>query len=221
MAKQIKLNAQTRSQLGRNAVKKIKSAGFVPAVIYGKNESPVSLQVSSREIEDLLNHATGENVLVELEIGGDGKSQNRLALIQEVQHHPVRRNVLHVDFHAVNANEALHTHVPIEVRGEPTGVKNRGGLLEVHLHSLEVECLPKDLPEIIVVDVSSLDVGQAIHLSQIQLPEGVVARGNPELTVLQVSAPKTETAAGASGAPAQPEVLKEKKPAAAAAPAKK
>jgi large subunit ribosomal protein L25 len=219
MAKQIKLNVQPRSQQGRNAVKKIKSAGFVPAVIYGKRETPVSLQVSAREIEDLLNHATGENVLVELEMGGEG--QSRLALIQEVQHHPVRRNVLHVDFHAVNPNEALHAHVPIEVRGEAAGVKNRGGLLELNLHSLEVECLPKDLPECIVVDVSPLDLGQAIHISDLQLPAGVVARGNPELTVLHVSAPKTESGSqSAAGAATQPEVLKEKKPA-SAAPAKK
>ena len=213
MAKQIKLNVQTRSETGRNAVKKIKGAGFVPAVIYGKRETPVNLQVSAREIEDLLNHATGENVLVELEMGGAG--QSRLALIQEVQHHPVRRNVLHVDFHAVNPNEVLHAHVPIEVRGEPNGVKNRGGLLEVSLHSLEVECLPKDLPECIVVDVSALDLGEAVHISQLQLPAGVVARGNPELTVLHVSAPKTDSGAEAGG-PTQPEVLKEKKPAAAA-----
>jgi large subunit ribosomal protein L25 len=215
MAKQIKLNVQTRVQSGRNAVKKIKAEGFVPAVIYGKQDKPLSLQVSARDIENVLSHATGENVLVELEIADGAQVSQRLALIQEVQHHAVRRNVLHVDFHAVNANEPLHAQVPINVFGESTGVKNRGGLLEINLHSLEVECLPKDLPENIVVDISALDLGQSIHIADLQLPSGVVARGSSELTVLHISAPKSD-AGGEGGGASQPEVIKEKKAAAAA-----
>src|SRR3954452_13542786 len=103
MAKQVKLAAQTRSETGRTAVKKIKSQGFVPAVIYSHHTAPVSLKVTERDINTLLAHAVGEHVLVDLEIaGGEG---NQMALIQEVQHHPVTQRILHVDFHGVSANE--------------------------------------------------------------------------------------------------------------------
>ncbi|MHA3770200.1 50S ribosomal protein L25 [Verrucomicrobiota bacterium sgz303538] len=211
MAKQLKLAAQVRTSAGRSAVKKIKQQGLVPAVIYGAKQQPENLQVNAREIQNLLSHATGEHLLVELEIAG-GQGGNRLALIQEVQHHPLRGDVLHVDFHAVSADEKIHAEVPVEAVGEPNGVKNYGGILEIALHSLEVECLPKDLPEIIRVDVSNLNVNEAIHVRELQLPAGVSIRGDQDLTVVRVAPPTvSEAEAPAGGAAAQPEVIKEKK----------
>ena len=219
MAKQIKLNVQTRAQAGRIAVNKIKRQGFVPAVIYGGKDQPVNLQVSAREIHNLLSHAVGEHVLVELEIAGAGEVQNRLALIQQVQHHPVRGDVLHVDFHAVSADEKIHAAIPVEPIGEAHGVKNFGGILEIAMHTLEVECLPRDLPEIIRVDVSALGVGEAIHVKDIQLPAGVTTRADGEQSVVRVAAPAVEVEAPAAVEIAQPEVIKEKKE--EAAPEKK
>jgi large subunit ribosomal protein L25 len=227
MAKQQKLTAQKRETAGRSAVNKIKQQGLVPAVIYGAKEEPMKLSISAREIGTLLSRATSEHVLVDLEIADGGVKSSRLALIQEVQHHPLRRNVLHVDFHAVRADEKLHAEIPVEPTGEADGVKNFGGILEINLHSVEVECLPKDLPEIIIIDVSRLGVGDAIHIKDLQLPEGVTVRGDGELTVVRVAAPtvEIEPAAAATVAAAGPEVIKEKKedaaPAKAAAPAKK
>jgi large subunit ribosomal protein L25 len=215
MAKQIKLTAQARSQAGRNAVKKIKSQGLIPAVIYGGAERPQNLQVVAREMSRVLSQSTGEHFLVDLQVADGGQVSSRLALVQEVQHHPVRGDVVHVDFHAVDANKALHAEVSIEVLGEASGVKNQGGLLELNLHAIEVECLPKDLPEVIQVDVAALSVGDAIHIRDLALPAGVVARGNPDLTVVHVAAPKVESES-AAGAPTEPEVLKEKKQEAAA-----
>jgi large subunit ribosomal protein L25 len=158
----------------------------------------------------VLSQSTGEHFLVELQVADGAQVSSRLALVQEVQHHPVRGDVVHVDFQAVDANKALHSEVSIETVGEASGVKNQGGLLELSLHSIEVECLPKDLPEVITIDVSGLSVGDAIHIRDLALPAGVVARGNPDLTVVHVAAPKVESEA-AAGAPTQPEVLKEKK----------
>ncbi len=211
MAKQIKLSAQTRTQIGRTAVKKIKSQGLVPAVIYGGKDQPQPLQLVGREINRVLSHAVGEHVLVELEISDNSAITNRLALIKEVQHGAVSREILHVDFHAVNANEVLHAEVPVETTGEADGVKNNGGVLEINLHSLEVECLPKDLPEMITIDVTALKVGDAIHVQDLQLPAGVTVRANPELTVVHIAAPKVEVEPAAGEATPQPEVLKEKK----------
>ena len=217
MAKQLKLSAQTRSVVGRTAVKKIKAQGLVPATIYGGHDQPVNLSLNKREISTLLAHATSEHVLVDLEIVDGTAKSSRLALIQEVQHHPLRRDVLHVDFHAVRADEKLHAEIPVEPFGEPAGVKNFGGILEIALHSLSIECLPKDLPDLIRIDVSGLGVGEAIHVKDIALPEGVTAHADGDLTVVRVAAPKVEVEPAPGAAAAGPEVIKEKKDDAAAA----
>jgi len=219
MAKQQKLAAQTRLSVGRSAVNKIKEQGLIPAVVYGGKDKPVSLSINAREISTILAHATSEHFLVDLEINDGGATTSRLALVQEVQHHPIKGDVLHVDFHAVKADEKLHAKIPVEAVGEAAGVKNFGGILEISLHEIEVECLPKDLPEIITLDVSALGVGDAIHVQDIQFSEGVSARIDGELTVVRVAAPKVEIAPE-PGAAAGPEVIKEKKDDAAAPAAK-
>ncbi len=211
MSKQIKLAAQTRSGAGRTSVKKLRAAGKVPAVIYGATTPSANLQIGARDINEVLSHATGEQMLVELEIHDGKKTTNTLALIQAVQHHPVRSIVLHVDFHAVSADEKLHAHVTVEAVGEAVGVKTFGGRMELMLHTIEVECLPKDLPEIIRLNVAHLNVGEAIHLSDVVLPAGVAFRGDGELTVLRIAASTVATAEVAAEGPSQPEVIREKK----------
>lgn len=219
MAKQVKLAAERRAGTGRSAVRKLKTRGVIPAVVYGGKTEAESLQVSRREISALLSHAAGENILVELEIAGEGGPVNRLALVQEVQHAPLSGDILHIDFHAVSMDETIEADVPLEPTGTPNGVKNFGGLLEQSLRSLEIECLPRDLPDVISVDVSHLNVGESIHVGQIKLPEGVTTRVSADLTAFAVMAPtvEEEPAATAPTAAAQPEVIREKKDDAAAA----
>lgn len=210
MAKQVKLSVSRRTATGRSAVRKIKAQGAVPAVIYGGKNAPEPLQVERRAISNLLNHASGENILVELEI--DGESNNRIALVQEVQHSPVGGEILHIDFHAVSMDEMIEADVPLEPTGTALGVKTFGGLLEQNLRSLEIECLPRDLPDVISVDISELNIGDSIHVREIPLPEGVTTRVNPELTAFSVLEPTVEEApAAAAEAPAAPEVLTAKK----------
>jgi large subunit ribosomal protein L25 len=219
MAKQVKLAAERRTAVGRAAVRKLKAQGAVPAIIYGAKDKPEPLQVSRRDINALLSHASGENILVELEIGG----KNRLALVQEVQHSPVGGDVLHIDFHAVSMDEKIEAEVPLEPVGVANGVKNFGGLLEQNIRALAIECLPKDLPDKLTVDVSALNIGDSIHVRDIALPEGVRTRVQPDLTVFSVMAPTVEeepvAEVAAEGAAAGPEVIREKKeePEAAAA----
>jgi len=209
MAKQVKLSATRRTGTGRSAVRKIKAQGAVPAVIYGAKREPEPLQVSKRDISLMLSHASGENILVELEIDGD--KTGRLALVQEVQHSPVGGDILHVDFHAVSMDQMIEADVPLEPTGTPEGVKTFGGLLEQSLRSLEIECLPKDLPDLITVDVSHLNIGDAIHVKEIQLPEGVKTRISPDLTVFSVVAPTVEEEPVAAEVVTAPEVITEKK----------
>jgi len=225
MAKQVKLKAEPRSNVGRSAVRKIRARGFIPAVIYGGNDKPQPLQVSTRDINAMMSQASGENVLVELEIGDGG--QSRTALVQEVQHSPVGGEIRHVDFHAVSMDETIQAEVPLEPIGTANGVKNFGGLLEQSLRALTIECLPRDLPDRITVDVSALNIGDSVHVRDIQLPSGVTAKVQPDLTAFSVLAPVVEeepAVAAAEAAAAGPEVITEKKEegeAAAAAPAAK
>jgi len=222
MAKQVKLTAERRTALGRSAVRKLKATGAVPAVIYGARDKPEPLQVSKRDISAMLSHASGENILVELEVAGVA---NRLALVQEVQHSPIGGDVLHIDFHAVSMDEVIEADVPLEPTGIANGVKNFGGLLEQNLRTLSIECLPRDLPDVIKVDVSALNVGDAIHVRELPLPTGVSTRVPADLTAFSVLAPtvEEEPVAAAAEAPTSPEVIKEKKeePEANAAPAAK
>lgn len=210
MSKQVKLSARPRSEEGRNAVKAVRERGAVPAVIYGGKDAPSNLEVDKKAIDQLLAHAVGENILVELEIQDGSKTVNRLSLIQEVQHHPVRGDVIHVDFHAVSQTEEIEAEIVLEPVGEPVGVKTYGGLLQQSIRALAISCLPKDLPELIQVDVSALNVGEALHVRDIKLPAGVTATADGELTAFIVSEP-TVAVEPAADAAAAPEVIKEKK----------
>jgi large subunit ribosomal protein L25 len=222
MAKQVKLKAEPRSTVGRAAVRKLRARGFIPAVIYGGNDKPQPLQVSARDINAMMSQASGENVLVELEIGGAG--QSRTALVQEVQHSPVGGEIRHVDFHAISMDQMIQAEVPLEPVGTAIGVKTFGGLLEQSLRAIAIECLPGDLPDRIMVDVSQLNIGDAIHVREIQLPPGVTPKVQLDLTAFSVLAPVAEeepVAAEAEAAATEPEVITEKKEdgEAAAAPA--
>lgn len=227
MAKQVKLKAERRDGTGRSAVRKLKANGIVPAVIYGAKDKAQPLQVAARDVNAMLSHASGENILVELEIAGE--KSNRMALVQEIQHSPLGGRVLHIDFHAVRMDEKIHAEVPLEPIGVPEGVKTFGGLLDQSLRVLAVECLPGDLPDRLTVDVSALNIGNSVHVRDIQLPSGVVAKVPAELTVFSVLAPviEEEPVAVAAEAAAQPEVITEKKkdegetPAGGAAPGAK
>lgn len=222
--KSVALNAFVRAQSGRTEVKKLRNAGRVPATIYGRQTKPENLEVVARELSDLINHSVSENILVDLTVD----QKKRLALVQEVQHHPLNRKVLHVDFHEVNENELVTISVPVETTGEAVGVKTGGGVLEHVLFKLKVRALPKNLPEQILIDVSALEVGKAIHIGEIKAPEGVEIIGNKSASVVAVAMPKTEVeeapAEGAATA-GDVEMTKEKKEegaegAAKAAPAK-
>jgi large subunit ribosomal protein L25 len=211
MATQVKLSATRRTATGRSAVRKIKAQGAVPAIVYGARRK--------RDISLILSHASGENILVELEI--DGEKSGRLALVQEVQHAPVGGDILHVDFHAVSMDEKIEADVPLEPTGIAEGVKTFGGLLEQALRSLAIECLPRDLPDVITVDVSHLNIGDAIHVREIPLPQGVTTRVPADLTAFSVLAPTVEEApAAAPEAAAAPEVITAKKEEPEGAPAK-
>ncbi|HWF18007.1 MAG TPA: 50S ribosomal protein L25 [Verrucomicrobiae bacterium] len=213
--KSVSLNAYPRTQSRRGGVKKLRDGGRIPAIIYGRQAEPQSLEVLAKELENLVHHSVSENLLVDLAVKDD-KRPKRLALVQEVQHHALSGKMLHVDFHEVAEDEKVSIMVPVETTGEATGVKNGGGILEHVLFRVKVCALPKDLPEVIVVDVSHLEIGQAIHIGDIKAVSGVEILGDKHISVIAVAAPISEAAeaaaaeAGATGT-AEVEMIKEKK----------
>lgn len=209
MAQNHALSATHRRRSGSGALKAMRREGLVPAVIYGKSEPAQNIKVNAREFGTLLKDSASEHMLVDLDLEGSKK----LAILQDVQHDPITGAFVHVDFHAVAANETVHALVAVEVKGDAPGLK-MGGMVEVLVHELSVTCLPHDLPETFVVDVSNLELGQALHVSDLDLPEGIKVEMDPSLVVVQISEPKVAVEeVAAEAAPAEPEVLREKKPA--------
>jgi len=214
------LNAFQRSQTRRKGSKAVRASGRIPANIYGRHNPPQNLEVDSKEFDTLVHSAHSEIILVDLGITGD-KAPKRLALVQDVQHHPLSGKVLHVDFHEVHADEKVTISVPTEAIGEAAGVKSSGGVLEHVLFKLRVRALPKDLPERIDVDVTLLEIGKSIHVGEVKVPAGVEVLGDKNAPVFTVASPKTEEAEAAPAAEGdaakQPEMIKEKKEDGAAA----
>ena len=213
--KSVPLKAYPRTQSRRNGARNLRAAGRVPAVIYGRQAKPQNLELSAKEFGDLIHHSVSENLLVDLSVENDARAK-RLALVQEIQHHPLEGDVLHVDFHEVTENEKVIVLVPLETVGEAAGVKNSGGVLEHILFKLKVRSLPKDLPEQIIIDVSSLELGKAIHIGEIKLSDGVEILGDKNIPVVSVAMPRTEeeeaaTTEAAATAAGDVEMIKEKK----------
>ena len=217
MAQKVQLKAKSRAEIGKGAVKRMRDQGSVPGVIYGAHMKPMNVMVAVKELERALQSATSENVLVDLQVEEGGKTNNRLTLIQEVQHHPYKDTLLHIDFHEVLATEKLRTSVPVRPIGEPAGVKTGGGVFEFVMRELHVECLPQDLPDLIEVNVEKMEIGSSIHVGEITPPNGVVLLDDKGQTVFLVAAPITEeelaamTEAAAATPSTEPEVLTAKK----------
>lgn len=201
MAKPQTLKATERARTGSGVLKQMRREGYIPSVIYGGGIENKNVKVHAKTFSDMLHHAASDSILVNLDIeGGD----TQLAFLQDVQHNPLTNEIVHVDFLAVSEGTSISANLPLELTGEAEGVK-AGGLLEQMLHSLEVSCLPKDLPEQITADVSSLGVSEVLHIGEITFPEGVSPVLNDDVVVALVAKTRTAKSAEAGGGAAEAE----------------
>jgi large subunit ribosomal protein L25 len=212
--KSVGLTAFPRTLGRRSGAKKLRTSGRIPAVIYGSQNKPESIELDAKSFKDVVNKAHSEIMLFDLKVDGDGK--NRLALLKEVQQHVLSGAVLHVDLHEVAENEKVTVAIPVEPVGEAIGVKTNAGTLEHVLFKLKARGLAKDLPEVLTVDVSKLDIGQSIHIGDITPPPGVELLGDKKISVFSVAAPVSEAAEaavleGAATPAGEVEMTKEKK----------
>ncbi len=204
------LSATLRSESGKGAARALRRAGSVPAVIYGHKRAPMSLSVSTRDLERLLERVSAETTVVELSI--DGKVSR--TLIREIQKHPFKKQLVHVDFQELVAGELITVNVPLVLVGVSIGVRSFAGILDQTMRELEVEVDPSAIPNHIDVDVTALNIGDSVHVRDLTLPAGIKVLTDADASVVVVAAPKvnaTDAAADAAAAAAEPEVLRAKK----------
>jgi large subunit ribosomal protein L25 len=179
------LNAARRTETGKGAARSLRRDGRIPGVVYGHGEDTLSISLDAHDFGKLISGISVENTILELKI--DGATDSR-ALIREVQWHPYKPVILHVDLYQVHAGEKVHLEIPIRVEGNPLGVRDQGGVLQQVRHELSIECLPKDIPERITLDVSELEIGDSIHVRDIDVP-GATILAEGDLTLVTVVPP--------------------------------
>jgi large subunit ribosomal protein L25 len=202
--------AESRTETGKSSNRRLRSRGLIPGVVYGAGKEAVPVAVSPMEITEILHSASGENTLFDLEVGGE----RRKVILKEFQREPLKGQLLHADFFEVALDKPIQVQVQVELLGTPTGVKNQGGILDFITRELEVECLPADIPDRIPLDVSGLELGRHLRVSDIQAPsERVTILTDSDVVIVHVVTPRAEVAAAeeaaeeeAAEAGAEPEV---------------
>jgi large subunit ribosomal protein L25 len=225
----VSLSANARDGKGKGAARSLRSQGQVPAVIYGHGRDPQALALNARDLDKMLSHIQAESTVIEVTVGG----QTAKTLIREIQRHPIKRQILHVDFQALVAGEKVTVSIPIVLQGIPEGVRLEGGVLDQTLREIEIEVDPSNIPDHVEYDVTNMVIGDSVHISDLKVPEGVEVLDDPETSVAVLAAPRAvieetpavaEAVEGEPGAVAEPEVIgrgKEDEDEEGAEPAKK
>ncbi|MDQ6831413.1 MAG: 50S ribosomal protein L25/general stress protein Ctc [Gemmatimonadota bacterium] len=208
------LDAKLRTETGKGAARKLRAAKQVPAVIYGHHREPQSLAIDTREVERMLERVAFETTVIELNVGGT----NARTLIREIQRHPFKRQILHIDFQELVAGEMVTVNVPLVLVGTSHGVRNEQGTLDQVLRELEIEVDPANIPNHIDVDVSGLGLNESIHVRDLKLPEGIKVLIDQDATICVVAPPRVEVEVAPVAAvavegetPTEPELIRKTK----------
>jgi large subunit ribosomal protein L25 len=182
MAKKTPLKAAPRARTGSGRLNQMRKEGWLPSVIYGRGVENRNLKVDSKSFDELIAHSSSENIIVNLEIEGEG---TRLAFLQAIQHDPLSGSAVHADFLAIDDKTEITAHIPAHLNGEAPGVK-AGGVIEQYVHAIEITCLPDDLPETIEIDVSGLELGESLHIGEIKYPKGIRPTQGSDVVVVHI-----------------------------------
>jgi large subunit ribosomal protein L25 len=210
---EIKLDVQIREKVGARGTRMVRGQDRIPAIVYGGDCDATAIQIDRRSMEKIMRQHTGQSLVFHMNVmDGDKKVSDCSAILKDEQRHPVRENILHLDFKRISLDEEVGIRVRLDFRGEAPGVKS-GGSLEHTMWELDVLCLPRNIPEKIVVDVSSLAIGDIITVGEIVMPEGIRTEHDPESVVVTVAPPmrEEEAVAADNAQTAEPEVIKKEK----------
>lgn len=189
----IELKTNTRTTTGNGPARRLRKEGQIPAVLYGSKAETVLLSINSHSLDMILKGGGAGQVLFNLVIHEDDKTRTSLAMIKELQIHPVSRNFLHVDFYEINMDQKIKVKVPVVTTGKSAGVE-LGGMLQIVRRELEVQCLPLSVPESIVIDITDLDIGDSVHVGDISLEGEIEILEDGHYTVVNILSPKMEEA---------------------------
>lgn len=182
MAQKTSLKAAPRARTGSGRLNQMRREGWLPSVIYGRGTANKNLKVDAKAFSELLAHSSSDNVLINLEIEGEGTS---LAFLQAIQHDPLSGVAVHADFLAIDEKTEITAHIPAHLNGEAPGVK-AGGVIEQYVHAIEITCLPDNLPDSIEIDVTGLQLGASLHLGEIKYPQGVRPTHAADVVVVHI-----------------------------------
>lgn len=197
MAKNTTLKAAPRLRSGSGKLKQMRREGWLPSVVYGRGVVNENLKVDAKTFSELMARSTSDNILINLDIEGEG---SRSVFLKTIQHDPLTGHALHVDFLAVNDKTEITANIPVHLNGEAKGVK-AGGILEQYAHTLEIVCLPNDLPEVIEKDITHLQEGDSLHIGELDLPAGVKATHAHDVVVAHIGKPAALVSEQASATP--------------------
>ena len=212
---ELSLEAKIRKESGKGKARGLRREGSIPAVVYGMGKKSQPVSVSRSDLLKLIHQHHIETALINLKIKEDDKKTKGYdCIIKELQYDPLKGDIVHVDFNQISLTKAIKVNIPVAAKGEPVGVKQDNGAVEHILWEVEVECLPKNIPEKIEIDVSNLKINDAILVRDLPAPSGVKILNDPEATVLSVAPPVKEEVVEVpeEAVPTEPEVIKEKKP---------
>lgn len=182
------LKAETREALGKGGARKLRADGMIPAVIYGHQMETLAVTVDAKEAEHLFQHISVENTIVDIKLAG--KKTPLRTLVREIQTHPHRPDILHIDFFRIQKGVAVEVEIPISIDGVPEGVRQHGGILDQIIYEVRVKCIPSKIPETVPVEVSALEIGDAIRVADVDLGEDVEILLDPERTICHVVPPR-------------------------------
>ena len=184
----MQLSSEIRDETGKGAARRLRNSGKLPAILYGAKTDPIMLAMDYSELKKTLSNRAAENIIFDLTINGEKKSQSKKVMIKEIQRDPVKREYLHVDFFEISMAKELEVDIPLDLLNTPIGVE-QGGILQHIRREVRAACLPEDLVDKIEVDVSGLDIGQSLHIRDISFPPGLRSLDDEDTTVVTVVAP--------------------------------
>jgi large subunit ribosomal protein L25 len=205
------VTAEARSTRGKNEARRVRVSGRIPAIIYGAFKDPVAVSVNPKDILRIIRSKTGHNSIFDVEVPGAEKTP---VIVADEQYHPVKGTLLHIDLKRIDLTRKLRVSIPVHTKGDPRGVKQQGGVLDLVTKAIEIECIPDDIPDEYIVDVSELMIGNAIRVKELAVKEGTRVFTSPEVVIAHVVGIKEEVAAtpeAAAATPAEPEVAKKGK----------
>lgn len=209
---EIKLDVQLRAKVGSRNVRAVRREDAVPAIVYGGDRKPTAIKVDRRTYQKIMRNHKGQSVVFHLNVlEGEKNLRDYSVILKDEQYHPVSDSLIHIDFQRISLKEKLEANVPVVIRGESIGVKKDGGSIDQPLRELDVFCLPTSIPQHFEIDVTELHIGDAVHVKDLVMPEGVETRHDPETVVVSIVKAMREEEEVEGEESIEPEVIKKEK----------